>query len=120
MTDEIWLKAYPKDIEWDQSFEVKPLWSILDDAVRRFPNNDIIDFLGKTYSYAEIGHQVDRAAAGHKSWPVFAQLPPVHYFLFWHIKSRRHGGELQPALFRAGIIAPNRGLAHRHHGDAEP
>jgi long-chain acyl-CoA synthetase len=64
MADEIWLKAYPDNIEWDQTFEVKPLWSIMDDAVRRFPNNDVIDFLGKTYTYAEIGHQIDRAAAG--------------------------------------------------------
>ncbi|MBT3700565.1 MAG: long-chain fatty acid--CoA ligase [Alphaproteobacteria bacterium] len=98
MTDEIWLKAYPKDIEWDQSFEVKPLWSILDDAVRRFPNNDIIDFLGKTYSYAEIGHQVDRAAAGFqrlgvgKGTKVGLFLPNCPQFIISYFGILKAGG----------------------------
>jgi long-chain acyl-CoA synthetase len=98
MTDEIWLKAYPKDIEWDQSFEVKPLWAILDDAVRRFPNNDIIDFLGKTYSYAEIGHQVDRAAAGFqrlgvgKGTKVGLFLPNCPQFIISYFGILKAGG----------------------------
>jgi long-chain acyl-CoA synthetase len=98
MTDEIWLKAYPKDIEWDQTFEVKPLWSILDDAVRRFPNNDIIDFLGKTYSYAEIGHQVDRAAAGFqrlgvgKGTKVGLFLPNCPQFIICYFGILKAGG----------------------------
>ena len=98
MTEEIWLKAYPENIEWDQTFDVKPLWAILDDAVRRFPNNDVIDFLGKTYTYAEIGHQVDRAAAGFqrlgvgKGTKVGLFLPNCPQFIISYFGILKAGG----------------------------
>ena len=98
MTEEIWLKAYPENIEWNQTFDVKPLWAILDDAVRRFPNNDVIDFLGKTYTYAEIGHQVDRAAAGFqrlgvgKGTKVGLFLPNCPQFIISYFGILKAGG----------------------------
>jgi long-chain acyl-CoA synthetase len=98
MADEIWLKNYPENIKWDQAFEVKPLWALMDDAVRRFPNNDIIDFLGKTYTYAEIGHQVDRAAAGFqrlgvgKGTKVGLFLPNCPQFIISYFGILKAGG----------------------------
>ncbi len=64
MNDAVWLKKYPENIKWDQEFPGKPVWTLMDDAVHRFPSNNILDFLGKKYTYAEMGHLVDRAAAG--------------------------------------------------------
>ncbi len=64
MNDAVWLKKYPENIKWDQEFPGKPVWTLMDDAVHRYPSNNILDFLGKTYTYAEMGHLVDRAAAG--------------------------------------------------------
>jgi long-chain acyl-CoA synthetase len=59
-----WLKKYPADVKWDTRFEPKPLWRILDDAVATYPDTMFVDFLGKTFSYAEIGAMVSRAAKG--------------------------------------------------------
>ncbi len=64
MNDALWLNKYPENIKWDQEFTGKPVWTLMDDAVHRFPSNNILDFLGKKYTYAEMGHLVDRAAAG--------------------------------------------------------
>jgi long-chain acyl-CoA synthetase len=41
-----------------------PAFGILDQAVRRFPGRPAIDFLGKHYTYAQIGRLADSAAAG--------------------------------------------------------
>jgi long-chain acyl-CoA synthetase len=59
-----WLSSYPKGVVWHQHFAAKPLYSLLDDAVSRYPNKPCTNFLGKVLTYSEIGHQVDRAAAG--------------------------------------------------------
>ncbi len=64
MTEQIWLKAYPENIDWQAEIPVKPLYALLDDTVDRFPQNPFLDFLGKKYSYGEIGDMVRRAAAG--------------------------------------------------------
>ncbi|MEQ8697482.1 MAG: AMP-binding protein, partial [Bauldia litoralis] len=62
-----WLKKYPAAVKWDTKFEPKPLWRILDDAVSTFPDTMLIDFLGKTYTYAEVGDLVNKAAKGFQS-----------------------------------------------------
>lgn len=59
-----WLSCYPAGVVWDQRFAAKPLYTLLDDAVSRYPNKPCTNFLGKVLTYSEIGHQVDRAAAG--------------------------------------------------------
>ncbi|MEA2781995.1 MAG: long-chain acyl-CoA synthetase [Rhodospirillaceae bacterium] len=61
-----WLKVYPRDVNWGAAIGVKPMSSLLDDAVARFADRPCIDFLGKHYSYAEVGRLVDRAAKGLK------------------------------------------------------
>ena len=62
-----WLASYPDHVNWDAEIPEGPLFAILDESVRRFPDNEAMDFLGKTYSYAELGRMVDRAAAGFRS-----------------------------------------------------
>ncbi|MAG95254.1 MAG: long-chain fatty acid--CoA ligase [Alphaproteobacteria bacterium] len=64
MNEQIWLEAYPENIDWQADIPVKPLHALLDDTVDRFPQNPFLDFLGKKYSYGEIGDMVRRAAAG--------------------------------------------------------
>ena len=64
MSEQIWLKAYPENIDWQAEIPVKPLYALLDDSVDRFPQNPFLDFLGKKYSYGEVGDMVRRAAAG--------------------------------------------------------
>ena len=64
MSDDPWLKRYPDGVDWDAEIPVKPLYALFDDARARYPDNPCIDFLGRTFSFADIGKQIDRAAAG--------------------------------------------------------
>ena len=61
-----WLSAYPEGVDW--AFDEAPgtLSAILDEAVRRFGAKPALDFLGRRWSYAELGALVDRAAAGFR------------------------------------------------------
>jgi long-chain acyl-CoA synthetase len=61
-----WEAAYPPEVEWRTTIPQKPLFAILDDAVRRFPEQRCLDFLDKSYSYREVGDLVDRAASGFR------------------------------------------------------
>ncbi len=61
-----WLRAYPDHLQWDTEFSGRPLTDLLDDTVGKFPSRPCMDFLGKTYTYAELGSLVDRAAAGFR------------------------------------------------------
>ena len=58
------LGKYPENVRWDAEIAEGPLFTILDEAVARYPTHESMDFLGKTYSYAELGDMVARAAAG--------------------------------------------------------
>ena len=62
-----WLANYPDHVDWNLDIPEAPLFAVLDDSVRRFPDNEAIDFLGKTYRYAELGTMVDRAATGFRA-----------------------------------------------------
>ena len=59
-----WLNKYPNHVQWDAEIPEKPLYALLDDAVAKYPTNESMDFLGKTYTYAELGDMVTKAAAG--------------------------------------------------------
>ncbi len=74
-----WTKNYPPGIRWDADLTVKPLHALIDDAVSQFGGNRAVDFLGKVYTYAEIGKLVDRAAAGFQKLGV---KKGVHVGLF--------------------------------------
>ena len=67
MTDPLWLAKYPEGVNWDAEIPEGPLFAILDEAVERFPGNEAMDFLGKCYTYAELGDAVTRAAAGFRA-----------------------------------------------------
>ena len=59
-----WAKKYPTSIDWAAKIPARPVYEIFDDAVRDFPENIFIDFLGKTYTYRDINALVARAAHG--------------------------------------------------------
>ena len=59
-----WLKSYPRDVTWAQRFPAKPVYDLLDEAVRKHGHKPCTHFLGKVLSYAEIRELVDRASAG--------------------------------------------------------
>ena len=67
MSDFPWEKSYPSGVKWDIEIENKPVFGILDDAVKKWPNNYAIDFLDKRYTYAELDDLVSRAAKGFQA-----------------------------------------------------
>jgi len=59
-----WERVYPRELHWRTHIRPQPLESIFEDSRERFPDRPCIDFLGRCYTYGEIGDQVDRAAKG--------------------------------------------------------
>jgi long-chain acyl-CoA synthetase len=57
-----WLKNYPKGVDWNAQIEPKPIFALLDETAAKFPDNDAIDFEGKTLTYIELAQQVEYAA----------------------------------------------------------
>lgn len=59
-----WELHYPKGLNWQETFHGKPLYTVLDDAAVRWPENIALDFFGKTYTYARLKEMVNRIAHG--------------------------------------------------------
>ena len=93
-----WEAVYPEDVDWRAEIAVKPLYAILDDAVARFPDNSCVEFLGRKYSYREIGRLVDCAAKGlqelgvGKGVQVGLFLPNCPYFVVCYYAVLKAGG----------------------------
>ncbi|HET6157998.1 MAG TPA: long-chain fatty acid--CoA ligase [Dongiaceae bacterium] len=93
-----WEDAYPADIDWRAEIPIKPLYTVFDDAVARFPDNPCVDFLGKKYSYREMGHLVDCAAKGlqvmgvGKGVQVGLLLPNCPYYVICYYAALKAGG----------------------------
>lgn len=62
MSEYPWLENYPKHVKWDQEFTGKSLYSLINETAPKVPNNIALDFLGKTWTYAELHDQIDKAA----------------------------------------------------------
>lgn len=63
-SEHVWLHAYPKNVDWRQSFPAKPLFALIDDAAAAHASRPCTNFMGKTLTYGDIGRLVDHAAAG--------------------------------------------------------
>lgn len=59
-----WESHYPQGIQWHETFHGKPLYFLLDEAARKWPENQALEFFGKTYSYAKLKEMTDRIARG--------------------------------------------------------
>lgn len=59
-----WLKNYPVDVDWHQEFEKRPMTDLLDDAVKKHGDKTFLSFMGKKYTYKEVGEMADKAAKG--------------------------------------------------------
>jgi len=59
---EPWRRAYPAGVDWDMAFPRETLPDVLASAVSRFGARPALEFLGRSWTYAELGGAVDRAA----------------------------------------------------------
>lgn len=93
-----WLKAYPPGIDWRAALRDQPLYQFLEDSVTHFGERACLDFLGKGYSYAEIGALVRRAAKGFaaigvtKGVRVGLMLPNSPYYVIAYYAILEAGG----------------------------
>ncbi len=88
-----WAKKYPASVDWSAAMPVQPLYDILDEAVKKYPDNIAVDFLGKLYTYREIDALVARAAKGMQNLGVkkgdrvglFLPNTPVYLILYFAV-----------------------------------
>lgn len=59
-----WQKSYPSHLTWDKPYEPRPHFALLDDAVERYADNVCTYFVGKELTYAQVGAQTSKIAAG--------------------------------------------------------
>lgn len=59
-----WLKAYPPKPIWDMKISPSKMTDVFDQTVQRFPNRQAMDFMGKTFTWAEMARAVNHFAAG--------------------------------------------------------
>ncbi len=64
MIEHPWLTNYPKHVEWDQKFIPKPLYALVEDSARNFPDSIAYDFMGKELNYSDFLDLVNRMAQG--------------------------------------------------------
>ncbi len=93
-----WEGAYPESIDWDIDIVPRPVHTILEDAVRDHGDRPCISFMGKRYSYADIGKAVDKAAKAFQDIGVRPGvrvglfLPNSHYFVICYHAILKAGG----------------------------
>lgn len=61
-----WLGSYPPGVEWDVRFPPETLPALFDGAVARFGPKTCMDFMGRRWTFAQMGALVDNAAAGFR------------------------------------------------------
>jgi long-chain acyl-CoA synthetase len=93
-----WLKAYPKDVDWHQSFTAAPLYELLDSAAAKYGSRPATNFLGKVLTYKEIAKATERAAAGlqklgvKKGTKVGLFMPNCPTFIIYYYATLKAGG----------------------------
>ncbi len=93
-----WEHSYPAGIDWHFAVEPKPLFAILDEAVERHAESACLNFMGKVYSYAQVGGLVARAARGFQALgirpgvKVGLFLPNTPYFVICYYAVLKAGG----------------------------
>ena len=93
-----WLPYYPQGLDWAEPIGERTVHSLLDESVRLFAARPCLDFLGKGYTYGQVGELVDRAARGFqdlgvgKGTRVGLCLPNTPYFVICYYAILKAGG----------------------------
>jgi long-chain acyl-CoA synthetase len=59
-----WLKSYPAGIDWHADYPGRPIHELMLEAAARHGDKPCLDFLGRGWSYRQVGDLVRRAATG--------------------------------------------------------
>ncbi len=64
MTQHPWISTYPKHVDWAKEYTARPLYSLVLDGARKYPDCIAYDFMGRQTSYSDLLDQVQRMACG--------------------------------------------------------
>jgi long-chain acyl-CoA synthetase len=93
-----WLKNYPPFVDWHAPIPQLPAYAGFLHAVRQYPDNLCLEFLGNWWTYEEVGHMAARAAKGFqnigvtKGTRVALMLPNTHYYVVSYMGILMAGG----------------------------
>ena len=59
-----WEKSYPADLRWDSEIPEITMVDLFEESVKKFKDSTCLNFMGKKYSYKEVGEMADRFAKG--------------------------------------------------------
>jgi long-chain acyl-CoA synthetase len=96
--DTPWLGGYPAGVDWRAPISEEPLTAALDRSIELYESNTCVDFLGRRFSYKEIGDLVARAAKGFqdlgvgKGVQVGLLLPNTPYSIVCYYAVLKAGG----------------------------
>lgn len=93
-----WEAHYPEGVDWETEIAIAPVIEILNRSVREWPDRPCLRFMGKRYTYAEVGKLVDRAAKGFRELGVGRGvrvglfLPNSPYYVICYYAVLKAGG----------------------------
>jgi long-chain acyl-CoA synthetase len=93
-----WLKNYPPFADWHAPIPVLPAYAGFMAAVKQYPENLCLEFLGNWWTYEEVGDMAKRAAKGFqeigvkKGSRVALMLPNTHYYVVAYMGALLAGG----------------------------
>jgi long-chain acyl-CoA synthetase len=93
-----WEAHYPEGLDWSLAPEVRPLFTLLEDAAQEFASRPCLDFLGHRQTYKDVAQLVDRAAKGFqqlgvgKGVRVGLCLPNCPYYVIAYYAILKAGG----------------------------
>lgn len=93
-----WEASYPEGIDWGMAIAEGTMPGLFDRAVATYGDDPCLEFLGKRYTYREVGGLVDRAARGFqdlgvkKGDRVGLFLPNTPYYVICYFAVLKAGG----------------------------
>jgi long-chain acyl-CoA synthetase len=111
----LWEKSYPAEIHWNTPIWTGPIFSYLDQSRRRFPNRPAFNFMGRIWTWEEIGNLTDRMAKGlhdhgvEKGVKVGICLPNTPYYLIAYYAIAKTGA----TIVNFNPLYAERELAHQ-------
>jgi long-chain acyl-CoA synthetase len=97
-----WVENYPEEIQWQANIEPYAVHKMLEDTCKNYADRPGFDFLGKKYTWGDIGEQVNKFAKAlqelgvKKGSKVGLFLPNCPYFLISYF-----------AVLKAGAVVVN-------------
>lgn len=96
----LWEKSYPDRIDWDLAIRTEPVYRMIDRAATLHHDRPAFDFLGRRWTWGEMGRLVNRMAKGlhnlgvEKGTRVGLFLPNTPYFLIAYYAIAKTGATI--------------------------